>query len=249
MAQRCHCEFCSWLDQYRIQRVTIRLHGEARLDSKIFRELYILLCTATDVEREQIAELQNVGESFQFFSTVFLFCGELCPSVGFILYETRFNLTLSFRDPGSGLLRDANEMPAHNVSASVADGFGDVDGLLPGIHELAHAAGNERFWAALCDRPALHDGLRVGYAPAGIMQRNRSYDLSVQCRQVDSGQLCGKLPGQRGVRRLGDHPATVLDLPLRTLHHAPCRQKFSAGGGHGIESEQNHQRERRLAMR
>src|SRR6266571_6959031 len=151
MAQRRHCEFGSWLDQYRIQRVTIRLHGEASLDSKIFRELYILLRTATDVEREKVTELQNVGEGFQFFTSVFLFCGELCLPGGFILHEPRFNLTLGFRDPGSALLRDAHEMPAHNVPTRGADGFSHIDGFLPCIQELARAAGNERFWAALTD--------------------------------------------------------------------------------------------------
>src|SRR5579859_3991388 len=172
MAQRRNSEFGSWLDQYRIQRVTIGLHGEPSLDSKIFRELYILLRTAADIEREKITELQNVGERFQFFGSVFLFCGELRLSAGFILHETRFNLTLSFRDPGSGLLRNAHKMPAHDVSTSGADGFSHVDGFLPGIHELAGTACNERLWTALRDRPALHDGLRVGYAPAGIMQCN-----------------------------------------------------------------------------
>src|SRR6266853_6478380 len=159
MAQRRHCEFGSWLDQYRIQRVTIRLHGEAGLDSKIFRELYILLRTATDIEREKITELQNVGEGFQFFGSVFLFCSELCLSGGFILHETRFNLTLGFRDLGSALLCDANEMPAHDVSTCGTDGFGHIDGFFPRIHEFARTAGNERFRAALPDRPALHDCL------------------------------------------------------------------------------------------
>ena len=178
-----------------------------------------------------------------------MLCRQLGLPCGFILKKAFHSLAVAFGKFRAVHFGDPLKMAAHNVSTGCAGGGSHVNGFLPGIHKLAHTAGNKRFWRALADRAALHDGLSVGHAPAGVVQRDCAYDRSIQGRQIPAGHPCGEFAGQRGVRGLCDHPATIGDLALRLLHYAPRRQKISAGGGDGIERAQNHQLERLLAMR
>src|SRR5262249_2536244 len=102
---------------------------------------------------------------------------------------------------------------------------------------------------ALPVRAALHDGLRVRGAPAGIVHGDRPHHGCIKLRKLWAIHLCCKLAGQRGVRGLGNQPATVVNLALVSFHYGPCRDKFRACGWGRLQGTQNHQLERLLAMR
>jgi hypothetical protein len=178
-----------------------------------------------------------------------LFGGELCLSKVFAFQELRYCVALCFRILGVAVFCQTSEVPADDVSACRTRGFRHIDRFLPRVDRFGHTATGERLRRALADGSALHDGLSVRYPPPGIVQRDCSDQSRVQFRSFRANQLGGELPGQRGMGRLRNHPATIVNFPLCLFHHAPDRQKFSAAGGNGIEWTQNHQLERLLAMR